>query len=120
MKEINTRKPNQISSQARFACLDLCDFHWTRTPAAQAEGSESAILLEIWHSGGMFQTSNAIPKDSTVTIATGNGPIGGSVRSCHRDDYGFLVEVQIAQPKNWFPRAYRPPYLLRRNRRLAA
>lgn len=116
MKEMKTRKPNQTSTQPRFACLDLCDFRWSGTHAADPEGSEFAILLEIWHSGGLFQTSNAIPKHSTVAIVTANGPVNGKVRSCEQDDYGFLVEVRVAEPQIWFPRAYQPAYLLSRNR----
>lgn len=113
-KEMKTRKPNHTSNQPRFACLDLCDFRWSPALAADPEGSELAILSEIWHSGGLFQTSNAIPKDSTVTISTRNGPVNGKVASCGQDEYGFLVEVRVVQPRNWFPRAYRPAYLLHR------
>jgi hypothetical protein len=108
--------PTQDRNEARFACLDLCDFRWSRTVAADPEGSEFAILLEIWHSGGLFQTSNAVPEHSTVTIVTGNGSVKGEVRSCEQDDYGFLVEVRVAEPQIWFPRAYQPAYLLHRNR----
>jgi hypothetical protein len=114
MIDIEQVMPTKTYSGARFACLDLCDVRWSRTPGAA--GSELAILLEIWRSGGLFQTSAAIPKDSTVTITTGNGPVNGMVRSCQQDDYGFLVEVGVVEPQNWFPRAYQPALLLRRNR----
>jgi hypothetical protein len=103
----------QTRNEARFACLDLCDFRWSGPPPAS--GLELAILLEIWCLGGLFQTSAAIPKDSIVTIATANGLVNGKVRSCAQDDYGFLVEVNVGDPQNWFPRAYQPAYLVRRN-----
>ena len=111
--EVKPVMPTQTSNEGRFACLDLCDFRWSGPPPAA--GLEPAILLEIWCSGGLFQTSGAIPKDSIVTIATANGPVNGKVRSCAQDDYGFLVEVSVVEPQNWFPRTYQPAYLVRRN-----
>jgi hypothetical protein len=101
--------------QTHFACLDLCDFHWT-AKSAQKSGSDSAILLEVWHSGGLFQIGSALPGDSMVTISSPDGKweVQGTVESCKQDDYGFLAEVRVDSPDAWFPHRYRPPYLMRR------
>jgi hypothetical protein len=104
--------------QTHYDCLDLCDFSWRGTPASQLVGSESAILLEVWHSGGLFQTTNAIPKRATVLIGAASSGIQveGLVQACRVDAYGFLVEVRILDPAHWFPGVYQPPYLTRQTR----
>jgi hypothetical protein len=110
-------RPSKHRHEPHFACLDLCDFVWT-SESTNAAGAESAVLLEIWHTGGLFQIDRPLPKDSTVVIG---GPsfdlrIEGTVRSTKQDEYGFLVELRIKSPQHWFPRSYQPPYLIRRHR----
>jgi hypothetical protein len=106
--------PSKQRQEPHFACLDLCDFRWT-SESAHAAGSENAVLWEIWHTGGLFQIDRALPRDSTVVIggAFFDLQIEGTVSSSQQDEYGFLVEVRVNSPKNWFPGAYQPPYLLR-------
>ena len=103
--------------QIHYDCLDLCDFSW-RGARAHVAGSESAILLEVWHSGGLFQTTQAVPRRSKVRIgsASSGKAVEGSVHSCREDAYGFLIEVHVSDPANWFPGVYQPPYLTRQTR----
>jgi len=104
--------------QIHYDCLDLCDFSWHGTRASNVAGSESAILLEVWHAGGLFQTTQAVPKRAKVLIgaASSGEQVAGSVQSCREDAYGFLVEVHVSNPAKWFPAVYQPPYLTRQTR----
>jgi hypothetical protein len=89
-------------------CLDVLSVSW-RT--ASKTLSDCAILLEVWDSGGLLQTSSAIPKGSALNVASPDGPVHATVNSCEMDDYGFLIEIGVASSTGWFPAGYNPPYL---------
>jgi len=110
MRTVQHRDPH-------FACLDLCDFHCEGSAPATSCGPETAVLLEIWHSGGLLQIDKAIPKGSTVTVGgtAGEWHAEGTVASCRPDPYGFLVEMRVKSRRDWFPHGYKPPYLVRRS-----
>jgi hypothetical protein len=72
---------------------------------------DCAILLEIWDSGGLLQTSNSIAEGSIVDLASPQGPVRATVSSCEADDYGHLVEITVDPSASWFPAGYNPPYL---------
>lgn len=79
----------------------------------EADGKEHcAILLEIWRSGGILQTSDAIAAGSCVEIALETGPVTARVQLCTRDAYGCIIEVSVDSPTQWFAGDYSPPYLL--------
>jgi hypothetical protein len=110
-------RPMHPRKETHFSCLDLCDLCWN----SKQPQEDNAILLEIWHTGGLFQVGTALPKNLKVTIggASGEWHVEGTVSRCQQDAYGFLAEIHVKSPRDWFPRAYQPPYLLRRNRSVA-
>src|SRR5437660_6863755 len=96
--------------EERHLCLDMLRVNW-ETPAGAKTHSECAILLEIWSSGGLFQTGSAIPEGSPVIIAAASGAVHAHVSRCEQDDYGFIVQIAVDSPEGWFPAAYNPAYL---------
>jgi hypothetical protein len=75
------------------------------------KSSDSAILLEIEELGGLLQTSVEIPPGIAVEVALPNGTLNAKVKSCQKDDFGYLVEILVDSAANWFPGSYEPPYL---------
>ncbi len=75
------------------------------------KSSDSAILLEIEELGGLLQTSIEIPIGVPVAMTLPNGTLTGRVRSCQKDDFGYLVEISVDSAADWFPGSYEPPYL---------
>jgi len=73
--------------------------------------SECGILLEIEPSGGLLQTSVAIPEGCDVTLTNPQGQVHGHVISCQQDDYGYTVDFTVVDREpGWYPE-YVPPYL---------
>jgi hypothetical protein len=98
------------NTDTRYECLDLLPINWR--PANGDQGSECGILLEVWRTGGLVQTSVAMPEGSWVELAIPGGALHGRVTRCEQDDYGFLVSVLVDrnQQGEWFP-GYCPLYL---------
>jgi hypothetical protein len=90
-------------------CLDL--FQVASLPGTGKSFCDCAILLEVWDAGGLLQTNIAIPEGSCVSIPSIGGGIQAKVVSCQRDDFGFMVEIAVSDPK-WFPGGYVPPHVL--------
>ena len=88
-------------------CLDL--FQVASSPGAGSQFSDCAILLEVWNAGGLLQTNVAIPKGTVITIRSIG--IQAKVVSCEQDDFGFMIEIAVCDPK-WFPVGYTPPHVL--------
>lgn len=90
-------------------CLDML-----RVESASGSAQpfhECAILLEIWDSGGLLQTSMAIPEETSISIPSIANGLPAKVVACERDDYGFLVKIAVSEP-GWFPESYTPPYVM--------
>jgi hypothetical protein len=90
-------------------CLDML-----RVESASGSAQpfhECAILLEIWDSGGLLQTSMAIREETIISIRSIADGLPAKVVSCEQDDYGFLVKIAISEP-GWFPESYTPPYVM--------
>jgi hypothetical protein len=92
----------------RYRCLDVL-----RVSSAESSKvyCDCAILLEIWDTGGLLQTSDAITKGSVLNLASPQGCVRAKVNSCTTDAYGCLVEITVDPASNWFPAGYNPPYL---------
>lgn len=99
-----------MSVGQHFQCLDLLQI------ASSAEAPEPycdcAILLEVWDSGGLMQASKPIPIESTLRIPSIGDGFVAQVVSCQRDDYGFMVEISVHDPR-WFPGGYVPAHVLK-------
>jgi hypothetical protein len=96
-----------------YHCLDVLPINWI---SADTENqSDSGILLEIWRTGGIVQTSVPVPEGSLVELATSGDVIKGQVTACQQDAYGFLVTLSVNdnQYNQWFEQSYCPPYLRR-------
>jgi hypothetical protein len=91
-----------------YLCLDVLRVSLAGDSKALCD---CAILLEIWESGGLLQTSTAIPEGSVLDVASPDGPVRATVNSCSADDYGSLVEFEVDPSASWFPSGYSPPYL---------
>ena len=98
------------SFDIRHECLDIFPLKWPIT-GTKDECSDCGILLEIWRTGGLFQTGVPIPVGSRVEFALTGRTVQGQVTGCVQDEYGFLVHVSVHQNDNWFPQSYCPPYL---------
>jgi hypothetical protein len=96
----------------RRECLDMFPIKWA-VEGIEDQCSEDGILLEIWGTGGLVQTSVPIPEGSWVELAPTGRTIQAQVIRCEQDDYGFLVHVSVNQDQhdNWYPQSYCPPYL---------
>jgi hypothetical protein len=97
--------------EERHLCLDMLRASWKTSQANDAH-SECAILMEVWRSGGLLQTSLAIPEGSKLAIEVDGRSRPATVSHCGQDDYGFLIEIAVS-PSDWFPAAYKPAYLAR-------
>jgi hypothetical protein len=73
--------------------------------------TESAILLEIWNSGGLLQTDCPVPAGSSVRISSPKSTVCARIDSCNEDDYGYLLEFSVVGGGDWFPETYRPAYV---------
>lgn len=98
-----------LQTGAHVSCLDML-----RVESVVGAGSQfhdCAILLEIWSSGGLLQTTIAIPEHTRIYLPSVSGGIEAEVECCAQDAYGFLV--QIATPaRGWFPDSYTPSLML--------
>jgi hypothetical protein len=92
----------------RYLCLDMFEVSWR---SGGLKSSDSAILLEIWALGGMLQTSVEIPHGRILTMTLPNGRLKAQVNSCHKDDFGYLVEISVDSPAQWFAGSYAPLYV---------
>jgi hypothetical protein len=88
-----------------FACLDLVRIvNGCALP-------EDAVLMEIWEHGATVQTSVPIAAGSTIGIVVEQKEVAGEVTRCEADqDFGYLVDVDISEPNEWFPKGYRPAW----------
>jgi hypothetical protein len=92
----------------RYLCLDVLKVSLS---GCSKTVCDCAILLEIWDSGGLLQTSNPIAEGSVLEIAAPQGAVRAKVNSCTADDYGCLVEIAVDPSASWFPGGYNPPYI---------
>jgi len=96
------------TTQRQF-CLDMLKVSWVGTDGSKK--TDCGIILEIEPTGGLVQTTAAIPCSSEITLDTGLGLVQGHVTNCEEDAYGFVVNFVIDDRlKNWFPE-YVPPFL---------
>jgi hypothetical protein len=90
--------------QRHYACADMVRIDYE-------SASELAILLEIWESGGIVQTSFPIAAGSSIAIAVEKTQVTGEVIKCERDhDFGYLIDIDVIAPTKWFPQAYVPSW----------
>jgi hypothetical protein len=93
----------------RQLCLDVMKVSWSGTQGLRQ--SDCGILLEIESSGGLLQTTVAIPGGSEMTLDNGLGLVHGKVTSCEQDDYGFNVNfIVIDRGVDWYPE-YVPAFI---------
>ena len=93
-------------------CLDL--FKISSLPGSSGQFVECAILLEIWEFGGLLQTSLPIQPETVLSIPSIATGIVAKVVSCQQDEFGYLVEISVADSA-WFPNGYYPPQILARH-----
>ena len=96
-----------------YLCLDVLRVSGT---GASKTSCDCAILLEVWDSGGLLQTSDAIAEGSVLDVTSSHGPVRATVNSCKADDYGCLVEIAVDPSASWFPGGYNPPIIRPRDR----
>jgi hypothetical protein len=99
--------PARYDFRVRYFCMDLLRVSWGQS----ASQSESAVLLEVWNTGGLMQTETALPADSSAVLTFSAGATRCRITSCAEDDYGYLIEFSTDPDGTWFP-AYSPPYLV--------
>jgi len=98
-----------MGTMQRQFCLDMMKMSWVGMDGVNK--SDCAIILEIDPAGGLVQTAAAIPRNSEITLETGQGLVQGHVTSCEQDAYGYIVDFAINDhARNWFPE-YVPPFL---------
>jgi hypothetical protein len=100
---------HNLQAGEHMHCLDML-----RVESASGSAHpfhECAILLEIWDSGGLLQTSMAIPEETIVSIPSVANGLSAKVVSCEQDDYGFLVKIAVSEAA-WFPERYTPSYIM--------
>lgn len=100
---------HNLQAGEHIHCLDM--FRVTAPPGGMNSFSDCAILLEIWAFGGLLQTNIAIPERTIISIPSVGAGILAKVVSCHQDDFGFMVEIEVNSP-GWFPEGYIPPHVL--------
>src|SRR5580658_6729408 len=76
----------------RHQCLDMIPMEWS---VSGRQCSESGILVEIWRTGGLLQTSAPLPADCQVQLELTGRTVQARVTSCEQDDYGYLVQVTV-------------------------
>lgn len=91
----------------RYFCLDVLR---VSSAGSSKVFCDCAILLEIWDTGGLLQTSNPIAEGSVLDLASAQGCSRAKVNSCTTDAYGCLVDITVDPASNWFPAGYNPPY----------
>lgn len=94
--------------QGRYLCLDVLR---VSSAGCSKVFCDCAILLEVWDTGGLLQTSDAIAQGSVLDLASPQGSVRAKVNSCTTDEYGCLVEITVEPSSSWFPVGYNPPYL---------
>src|ERR1700682_3094875 len=98
-----------MQTTQRLFCLDMIKVGWVGTDGFKK--ADCAIILEIEPTGGLVQTTVAIPCSAEITVDTGLALVQGRVTSCEEDAYGFIVNFAINDhARNWFPE-YMPPFL---------
>jgi hypothetical protein len=96
-----------------YFCLDLLQAVFEDPAHPNSPKEVAATLLEVWEAGGLVQTDAEVSMGCAVSLASpGNAAALARVKSCVRDDYGYLIEFALESGQPWFPGAYRPPYLL--------
>jgi len=102
-------EPASSRSSQHYLCLDMVSATFE---APRFVKTDSAILLEVWETGGLLHIHCEAQPDSSLCLTSSNGGLHGKVRSCVNDEYGYLMEFIVDSADGWFPGAYRPPYLL--------
>ena len=101
-------EPTQACASQRYFCLDMLEARFASAPPVQ---TSDAILLEVWHSGGILQTGVPVQPGTSMLLSPSKRSVRGRVLSCLQDDYGYVIEFAVDSEDGWFP-AYQPPYLL--------
>jgi hypothetical protein len=102
------------NTDIHYECLDI--FPGTWTPASvEGQGLESGILLEIWKTGGMLQSSVPIREGAVVELTPADHAINAKITRCEQEVSGYLISflVDESQYDHWFPKSYCPPNLYR-------
>jgi hypothetical protein len=97
----------------RYECLDAFLLRYSKSGRPGPVSEDCGLLVGVWTTGGLVQTSMSIPAGSQIEFAPTGRSMQGQVISCERDDYGFLVQFEVGQDhfENWFPQTYRPLYI---------
>jgi hypothetical protein len=98
-----------LQTGEHLQCLDLLKVGFSSDSGVRSH--ECAILLEIWNSGALLQTSIPIPAGAPISFETIGKGVPAKVVSCEEDSYGFLVHVAVHESQ-WFPEAYTPPNII--------
>jgi hypothetical protein len=94
---IMTDPVSSANIDVRYECLDMFPIKWA-SEGIEKQCPDGGILLEIWKTGGIVQTSVAIPTGAWVELAPkGRHTIQAQVTCCEQDDYGFLVSISLNQ-----------------------
>jgi hypothetical protein len=100
------------NTDIHYECLDMFPVTWT--PAGvEEQGLEAGILLEIWKTGGMLQSSVSIPEGALVELTPADRAICATITRCEQEASGYLISFLIneGQYNEWFPKSYCPPNL---------
>ena len=103
---------SNAKTDGHYECLDVFQVIWT--PAEVEEKSlECGILLEIWETGGILQTSVPILEGAFVELTPGDHAISATVTCCDQEIFGYLISFSVndGQGDQWFPQSYCPPNL---------
>jgi hypothetical protein len=92
----------------RVLTLDILPVKW----GDAIEESDCAIVMEVWPSGALLQTSRAVSAGLSIEVSVGGSIARFEVLSCEQDPYGFVIEIGAVNPENWFPTHYYPTYQL--------
>lgn len=96
--------------EKHYQCLDMVEASWRQPQGELAK--DCVVVLEIWKSGALLQTSTAAPVGSVVSFEAGGRMVEALVSDCEQDCFGYMVTVDVPSSEGWFPAFYRPAYLL--------
>ena len=88
----------------RYLCSQLVTLSWK-------DGSRVVILEEIWRSGAVLDSEQAVPEGVAVEIWTGTVRLYGTITGVRENELGWRIEVEFSPTVVWSRESFEPGHL---------
>jgi hypothetical protein len=94
---------------ARYLCSQLVSL---KDRSGTPTGNSVVNLEEIWRSGAVLESEQALEDGSRVEIRCGTTFFAAVVTGVEKHEFGWRVEVEFSPMTPWNPEEFQPEHLL--------